>query len=161
MLERADFNNDAVDAGDIGSGHTVTALYEITPVGGRTQSVDPLRYGDNGATQRAPTPAGEYAYVKIRYKLPTEDQSRLIERAVTTSDVENNFNRLPEDIRFAASVAGAGQLIRNDPYIRNFDYERAIAIAEAARSDDEYGYRGEFISLLRQAQNLTGRRPLQ
>ena len=151
-LAREDFNNDAVDAGDIGSGHTVTALYEITPVGGRMQAVDPLRYATPPAQQ---LPAnGEFAFVKIRYKLPAEDTSRLIERAVTNNDVQANFNRLPEDLRFAAAVAGAGQLIRNDPWLKDFSYGAAISMAEAARGDDESGYRGEFVALLRRAQEL-------
>jgi Ca-activated chloride channel family protein len=153
MLAREDFNNDAVDAGDIGSGHTVTALYEITPVGARMQSLDALRYGENPPVARA-DPGGEFAFVKIRYKLPNEDTSRLIERPVTNRDVENTFNRLPEDLRFAAAVAGAGQLIRRDPYLKDFSYGRALAMAEAARGDDESGYRGLFIAILRRALDL-------
>jgi Ca-activated chloride channel family protein len=159
ILAREDFNNDAVDAGDIGSGHTVTALYEITPVGGRMQSTDPLRYATPPSLlqQRANE---EFAFVKIRYKLPNEDTSRLIERAVNNNDVQTNFNRLPEDLRFAAAVAGAGQLIRNDPWLKDFTYGAAITMADAARGDDESGYRGEFITLLRRAQELAqiGRR---
>jgi Ca-activated chloride channel family protein len=149
MLNQTDFNNDRVDAGDVGSGHTVTALYEITPVGSRAQLTDPLRYG-------APTTPGnsvqaELADVKIRYKLPNEDTSRLITRPVTDRDVVSEFGALPLDFRFAAAVAGSAQLLRNDPHIKSFDYNRAIAIANSARGDDEFGYRNEFVQLLRSA----------
>jgi Ca-activated chloride channel homolog len=150
MLNQTDFNNDKVDAGDVGSGHTVTALYEITPVGSRAQASDPLRYG--GRNER-PAAQGEIAFVKIRYKLPNEDESKLITRPVVNRDVVSAFGALPIDYRFAAAVAGSAQLLRHDPHIKSFDYERAIAIAQAARGDDEFGYRNEFIQLLRAAQS--------
>jgi Ca-activated chloride channel homolog len=150
MLNQTDFNNDKVDAGDVGSGHTVTALYEITPVGSRAQSSDPLRYG--GRNER-PAAQGEIAFVKIRYKLPNEDESNLITRPVVNRDVVSEFAALPIDYRFAAAVAGSAQLLRHDSYIKSFDYERAIAIAQAARGDDEFGYRNEFVQLLRAAQS--------
>jgi Ca-activated chloride channel homolog len=150
MLNQTDFNNDKVDAGDVGSGHTVTALYEITPVGSRAQTTDPLRYGKRAEPRDAQS---ELAFVKIRYKLPTEDVSKLITRPVENRDVVSDFNRLPIDYRFAAVVAGSAQLLRHDPYIKSFDYGRAIEIAQAARGDDEFGYRNEFVQLLRQAQS--------
>jgi Ca-activated chloride channel family protein len=149
LLNRTDFNNDKVDAGDIGSGHTVTALYEITPVGSPAQTADPLRYGrataDNG-------PQNELAYLKIRYKLPSEDDSRLITRPVNQRDVQPDFSRLPTDVRFAAAVAGGAQLLRHDSYIKSFDYERAIGIAENAIGADPFGHRREFIRLLQGAE---------
>ena len=150
MLNQTDFNNDKVDAGDVGSGHTVTALYEITPVGSRAQTTDPLRYGKRAEPRDAQS---ELAFVKIRYKLPTEDVSKLITRPVENRDVVSDFNRLPIDYRFAAVVAGSAQLLRHDPYIKSFDYGRAIEIAQGARGDDEFGYRNEFVQLLRQAQS--------
>jgi Ca-activated chloride channel homolog len=150
MLNQTDFNNDKVDAGDVGSGHTVTALYEITPVGSRAQTTDPLRYGKRVEPREAQS---ELAFVKIRYKLPTEDVSKLITRPVENRDIVSDFNRLPIDYRFAAVVAGSAQLLRHDPYIKSFDYGRAIEIAQAARGDDEFGYRNEFVQLLRQAQS--------
>jgi len=149
LLDETDFNNDAVDAGDIGSGHTVTALYEITPVGSPAQMSDPLRYGEPQA-QGAVTE--EIAFVKIRYKLPDEDESHLIEQAVTTADIESDFARLPADMRFAAAVAGVGHLIRHDPYVGAMSYRDLIAIANGARGEDEFGYRAEFVSLLRLAE---------
>jgi Ca-activated chloride channel family protein len=149
MLNQTDFNNDRVDAGDVGAGHTVTALYEITPVGSRAQMTDPLRYGGRAEPRAADS---EIAFVKIRYKLPNEDVSKLITRPVANADVVSDFNRLPIDYRFAAAVAGSAQLLRHDPYIKSFDYGRAIEIAQGARGDDEFGYRNEFVQLLRAAQ---------
>jgi Ca-activated chloride channel homolog len=150
MLNQTDFNNDHVDAGDVGSGHTVTALYEITPVGSRGQTVDPLRYGGRAEPRATES---EIAFVKIRYKLPNEDESKLITRPVANADVVSDFNRLPIDYRFAAAVAGGAQLLRHDPSIKSFDYGRAIEIAQAARGDDEFGYRNEFVQMLRAAQS--------
>ncbi len=150
MLNQTDFNNDRVDAGDVGAGHTVTALYEITPVGSRAQTVDPRRYG--GPTADARSAQSEIAFVKIRYKLPNEDKSKLITRPVANADVVSDFNRLPIDYRFAAAVAGGAQLLKHDPSIKSFDYGRAIEIAQGARGDDEFGYRNEFVQLLRSAQ---------
>jgi len=139
-----------VDAGDVGAGHTVTALYEITPAGSRAQMSDPLRYRAPAADDRSAQ--SEIAFVKIRYKLPNEDESKLITRPVGNADVVSDFGRLPIDYRFAAAVAGSAQLLRHDPYIKSFDYDRAIAIAQAARGDDEFGYRNEFVQMLRSAQ---------
>jgi Ca-activated chloride channel family protein len=156
-LNRTDFNNDKVDAGDIGSGHTVTALYEITPVGSPAQLADPLRYGEKPSKEAA---AGEIAYVKLRYKLPGEDASRLIERPVSDADRVADFARLPSDLRFAAAVAGAGQLLRHDPYVKDLDYGRVIAMAQGARGDDAFGYRSEFVQLMRIAQSAAGLKPL-
>ena len=153
MLNQTDFNNDKVDAGDVGAGHTVTALYEITPVGSRAQTVDPLRYG--GRVEPS-APQSEIAFVKIRYKLPNEDESKLITRPVANADVVPDFNRLPIDYRFAAAVAGGAQLLKHDPSIRSFDYGRAIEIAQGARGDDEFGYRNEFVQLMRAAQSAAG-----
>lgn len=157
LLDRTDFNNDKVDAGDIGSGHTVTALYEITPVGSKAAMADPLRYGKVAK----PAKDGEIAFLKIRYKLPGETKSHLIVRPVTGVDVTRDFAGVPQDMRFAAAVAGAAQLMRRDPYIKDFDYGRAIAIAQAAKGADAFGYRGEFVQLLRLAQTAAGLKPLE
>ena len=155
LLNRTDFNNDKVDAGDIGSGHTVTALYEITPVGSKAAMADPLRYHDP-----APEPNGELAFLKIRYKLPGEKKSHLIMRPITDADVVGDFARLPADMRFAAAVAGSAQLMRHEPYVKDFDYARAIEIAEGAKGDDRFGYRGEFVDMLRTAEKSAGMKPL-
>jgi len=156
MLNRTDFNNDKVDAGDIGSGHTVTALYEITPAGSKATMADPLRYGQHAKGE----PSGELAFLKIRYKRPGETASQLITTPITDADVVKDFARLPTDMRFAAAVAGSAQLMRHDPYVKNFGFERAIRIAESAQGDDRFGYRREFIALLRAANKAEGMKPL-
>ncbi len=155
-LNRTDFNNDRVDAGDIGSGTTVTALYEITPVGSKGQMSDPLRYGKPPAGD----PKGELAFLKIRYKLPGETVSKLIERPIGNDDVTTNFADVSPDMRFAASVVGAAQLMRHDPYIKNFSYDRAKSIATAARGADTDGYRAEFIRMLDLAKTAASQQAL-
>ena len=143
LLNKDDFNNDNVDAGDIGAGHTVTALYEVTPRGSKGQLVDPLRYG---TAEQAGTPAGEYAFVKIRYKLPGEDKSRLITEPVTAADEKPD-----SEAGFAAAVAGFGQLLRGAEFTRTFSYDDVIALATASRGSDSFGYRAEFVNLVRLA----------
>ncbi len=157
ILNRTDFNNDKVDAGDIGSGAAVTAIYEITPVGSKAQMSDPLRYGKPAQGD----PNGEYAFLKIRYKLPGETASKLIQTPVTNADETADFAGLSDDMRFAASVVGAAQLLRHDPYIKDFDYDRAIVIANDAKGRDDYGYRAEFVQLLRAAKVADKQEPLQ
>jgi Ca-activated chloride channel family protein len=159
LLDRTDFNNDKVDAGDIGSGTTVTALYEITPVGSKAVMADPLRYKSKVAKPGAAN-GGEYAFLKLRYKLPGEKTSKLIERPVTDADATADFAAVSPEMRFAASVAGAAQLLRNDPYIKSFDFDRAIAIANGAKGDDRFGYRAEFVQMLRLAKSLPAQKPL-
>jgi Ca-activated chloride channel family protein len=149
MLRREDFNNDQVDAGEIGAGHAVTAIYEITPVGGPTFT-EPLRYQQRGA---APSTASEYAFLRIRYKLPGQDTSRLIERPITNADVVADIARASESTRWAAAVAGYGQLLRGDPYLRQgYGWDDVIRLAQSARGRDEFGWRAEFIQLARTAQ---------
>jgi Ca-activated chloride channel family protein len=157
LLNRTDFNNDKVDAGDIGSGTTVTALYEVTPVGSKAAMADPLRYKKAAAAAQG----GEYAFLKIRYKLPGAKVSRLITRPVTDADATTDFAKVSPDMRFAASVAGAAQLMRGDPYIKDFSLDRAIAIAGEAKGPDAFGYRAEFVQLLRLARSLPALKPLE
>ena len=150
MLRREDFNNDAVDAGEIGAGHAVTAIYEITPVGGPTFT-EPLRYQNR--TVAPPSTANEYAFLRIRYKLPGQDTSRLIERPITNADYVADIARANESARWATAVAGYGQLLRGDPYLRQgYGWDDVIRLAQSARGRDEYGWRAEFIQLARTAQ---------
>jgi len=157
LLNRTDFNNDKVDAGDIGSGTTVTALYEITPVGSKARMSDPLRYGKPAKGDGT----GEYAFLKIRYKLPGEKVSKLIERPIGDAQEAASFALVSEDMRFAAAVVGAAQLLRHDPYIKDFSYDRAIEIAGNAKGKDEFGYRSEFVQLLRLAKVADSQKPLE
>ena len=154
-LAREDFNNDKVDAGDIGAGHTVTALYEITPEGEKT-SVDPLRYGNADEPveeQKADTDfGGEYAFLKMRYKLPNEDTSKLITTPVTTEN-EVALENANIDTRFATSVAAFGQILKGGKYTADYSYDDVIELAKTAKGEDEFGYRAEFINLVRLAKS--------
>lgn len=152
-LNREDFNNDRVDAGEIGSGHDVTAIYEITPKGA-PKMIDDLRYGqastDNGGVQNA----DEYAFVKIRYKAPDGDVSKLITTPVTKADEVSSFDQASVDQRFSVAVAAFGQKLRDGDQVAGFGYDRIIEIATAARGSDPFGYRSEFLSLVRLASAL-------
>jgi Ca-activated chloride channel family protein len=145
-LNREDFNNDAVDAGELGAGHTVTAIYEITPVGSPAQLSDPLRYQ---AAQTA-SDSDELGFLRLRYKLPDETESRLIEAAIPVFDrAQPN-----QEASFAASIAGFGQLLRDDTYLGDWGWDDAIALANQNRGDDPFGYRTEAVQLMRLAQSL-------
>lgn len=149
LLNREDFNNDQVDAGEVGSGTSVTALYEVTPVGARPSS-DPLRYGS--ATDRAPAVRGELAFLKVRYKLPGAAASQLIERPIGPADVFADIEQAPEAARWALAVAGFGQKLRRDPWISPvFDWGSVTRLAQGARGADLFGLRAEFVQLVRAA----------
>jgi Ca-activated chloride channel family protein len=163
LLNRDDFANDKVDAGDVGSGQTVTALYEIVPIGG-PRVIGDLRYGDPAAAAGSTGPAsaaGEYAFVKIRYKLPKSDVSALMSTPVDRSSEHARFEEAPNDARFATSVAAFGEILRGGRYIGTFSYDDVLRIASAARGDDPYGYRSEFLQLLRSAKTASAMRPLR
>lgn len=152
LLNKEDFNNDKVDAGDIGSGHSVTALYEITPVASKAKLVDELRYKKPTAKPEE-AKSGEYAFVKIRYKLPDGESSKLITTPVNTEIEHKTVDETPVESRFATAVAAFGQLLRADPYLKDFNYDNVITLAEGAKGTDKFGYRAEFINLVRLAKN--------
>jgi Ca-activated chloride channel family protein len=148
-LKREDFNNDAVDAGDVGSGHTVTAIYEITPVGSAARMVDKSRYAKDAPAPAATGSTNEYGFLKIRYKLPDSSKSELIEQPILiVSDVPQNIQR---DVQFSTAVAGFGQLLRGGTFTGPLNYEDIIRQAQAAKGDDPFGYRTEFVQLVRKA----------
>ncbi|OBQ80177.1 VWA domain-containing protein [Mesorhizobium sp. WSM3873] len=153
-LKREDFNNDRVDAGDIGSGHSVTAIYEVTPKGSGAEQVDPLRYGEAKVDNGGVANAGEYAFVKIRYKLPNENVSKLITTPVTAANEVPSFDEAGVDQRFSVAVAAFGQKLRDADQTANFGYDRILEIANPARGADPFGYRAEFLSLVRLASSL-------
>lgn len=158
-LKREDFNNDRVDAGEIGSGHSVTAIYEITPKGSGAETVDPLRYGKADAGNDGVSTADEYAFVKIRYKLPDEDVSKLIATPVTRQNEVASFEAAGADQRFSVAVAAFGQKLRDTDQLADFGFDRIAEIATAARGADPYGYRSEFLSLVRLAAALSNGKP--
>ena len=152
MLAREDFQNDRVDAGEIGSGHRVTAIYEITPVGSGGERVPPLRYGSEKKPETSAA-SGEYAFVKIRYKLPESDTSTLVSQGVTAANEHDRIEQASVDVRFGVAVAGFGQLLRGSRYTGAFDYDQVIELAQGARGEDRFGYRSEFLQLVRLAQS--------
>ncbi len=156
MLKREDFNNDKVDAGDIGSGHSVTAIYEVTPKGSASVMNDPLRYGP--ATTAAPAAlSDEMAFVKIRYKQPDSDTSKLITTPVSEMNAVRDFNSAPQDVRFATAVAAFGQKLRGTNAVDAYPYRAILDMARNARGEDAFGYRGGFIDLVRLAETLDRR----
>lgn len=157
-LNREDFNNDRVDAGDIGSGHSVTAIYEITPKGSGGEQFDQLRYGQASVDNGGVANADEYAFVKIRYKLPNEDVSKLITTPVTSANEISSFDQASTDQRFSVAVAAFGQKLRDEDATAKFGYDKIMEIATAARGADPFGYRAEFLSLVRLASALGGNR---
>jgi len=156
MLKREDFNNDNVDAGDIGSGHSVTAIYEITPVDSKRKLVDGLRYNDKNDSEKAEekTFDNEYGFLKIRYKLPDSNKSQLITTPINKENEYAQIDQVPADIKFAASVAGFGQLLRGGTYTGEFTYKNLINLAKAATGKDTFGYRHEFVNLIRLAESI-------
>jgi Ca-activated chloride channel family protein len=161
LLNREDFANDKVDAGDVGSGQTVTALYEIVPVGG-PRATDDLRYvtvapADGGTAARA----GEYAFVKIRYKLPKSEVSALIATPVDRASEHARFEDAPSDARFATGVAAFGEILRGGRHTGRIGYDDVMRIATAARGDDPFGYRAEFLQLVRAAKTASALQPLR
>ncbi|MDB5586355.1 MAG: hypothetical protein JWP26_1325 [Devosia sp.] len=157
-LNREDFNNDTVDAGDIGAGHTVTAIYEITPAGSGANLVDPLRYDTQPAadpaavaTTNAPT---EIAFLKMRYKLPNEDVSQLLEVPVTPSVVYGNIDAVSPDMKFAAAVAAFGQKLKGSNYGGSMSWSDIAMLAQTGRGADASGYRAEFMGLIKTASLL-------
>ncbi|RWM88444.1 MAG: VWA domain-containing protein [Mesorhizobium sp.] len=157
-LNREDFNNDRVDAGEIGSGHSVTAIYEIMPKDSGGEQIDPLRYGQASVNNGGVANADEYAFVKIRYKLPNEDASKLITTPVTSANEVAEFDQASTDQRFSVAVAAFGQKLRDEDATAKFGYDKIIEIATAARGADPFGYRSEFLSLVRLASALGGNR---
>ncbi len=149
-LAREDFNNDAVDAGEIGAGHQVTALYEVTPVGSDAVMTDALRY-QAPAAGAGDAASDELGFLKLRYKLPGQDTSRLIEQPILP-----DMGRPGDDQNFAAAIAGFGQLLRgDDKYLGDWSFADAIALAVASKGADPFGYRAEAVSLMRLAESLS------
>jgi Ca-activated chloride channel family protein len=156
VLAREDFNNDKVDAGEIGAGHTVTAIYEIALAGSRGQRVETLRYQQQPA--HGDGKLNEVAFLRLRYKAPEGEVSKLIERPIYRKDIRRELGETSDNFRFSAAVAGFGQLLRGGKYMEQFDYDDVRRLAGSARGEDRFGYRGEFVSLLSLAQSLSGER---
>jgi|688.fasta_scaffold06283_4 Ca-activated chloride channel family protein len=160
LLQNQDFNDDKKDAGEIGAGHSVTALYEIIPTGTKSDvklpEVDPLRYQRSGVTA-TDTADNEMMLVKLRYKLPQDNTSQLITQ--TIKDSEFNANQTPStNLRFAAAVATFGIILRDSEYKGNANYDLVMKLATQGQGEDQEGYRGEFIRLVEQSRELMTRK---
>lgn len=149
-LKREDFSNDKVDAGEIGAGHTVTALYEIVPAG-NPGWLEPLRY-QQAAPKRAAS--SEMALLRIRYKAPTQTQSRLLEVPIAASAQAPSIAMASEDLRFAAAVAAFAQQLKGGQYTQGFDLAASAELARGAKGEDRFGLRAEFVQLVELAQSL-------
>ncbi|MBB3169584.1 vWA domain-containing protein [Simiduia aestuariiviva] len=165
-LAREDFNNDKVDAGDIGAGHSVTAIYEFTPLGGKALIDSPRYTPKNAVTEVEAGPDqgnllnSEYAFVKLRYKLPGAAESRLLEQPVPPVNTINARTRVAAWVQretdFATAVAGFAQLLKGGKYTGDWSYDDALALAQASKGADPYGYRTEFVQLVRKAKMAQG-----
>ncbi len=154
LLNKEDFNDDKKDAGELGSGHTVTALYEIVPVGVKFNagSVDPLKYQSaNGKVKTNFN--GEMMTVKIRYKEPDSDKSKLITKTVKNTD--KNWKYATNNFKWAAAIAEFGMILRDSEYIDTDSYVQVMQLANEAKGKDEFGYRAEFIRLIESAELLS------
>lgn len=156
-LNREDFNNDKVDAGEIGAGHRVTALYELSFVDSPNQANDKLRYGVDTTTGKEKYSRTELAYLKLRYKPIGEEVSKLISYPILKDTALRNFAQASDDFRFAVAVAGLGQLINQNHYIGHLNYAKVSEIAQSAMGEDPFGYRHEFVQLTKTAGLLAKR----
>jgi Ca-activated chloride channel family protein len=153
MLRTQDFRDDTKDAGEVGAGHTVTALYELIPPGGDLSSIniDPLKYQRVTSTEAAGS--GELMTLRIRYKAPDGDVSR--ESVFEVADAKRAISASPQDFRFAAAVAEFGMLLRDSKAKGTATWDSALQLASTSQGEDAQGYRQEFISMIRQAQQLS------
>ena len=157
LMRAEEFNDDTVDAGDIGGGHTVTAFYEIIPPGAEADAlpgIDPLKYTiqrDN--TEASSVFAEELCTVKIRYKLPRETTSALLSFPVTKSEIRR-LGEESTDFRFASAVAAFGMLLRDSPYKGTADFALVQSLAESSLGRDEYGYRRGFVQMVKTAKTV-------
>lgn len=155
ILAAEDFNDDMTDAGEMGPGHTVTALYEIIPADS-SQTVrtrDSLKYQEQTVTAAASS-SNEILTIKLRYKYPKEESSRMIHTSVIDEDL--SFQNTSENFRFSAAVAGFGMLLRDSRFKEDLTFQEIISIASDSIGDDINGYRSEFIDLVETCHLLDG-----
>ncbi|MEM9024235.1 MAG: von Willebrand factor type A domain-containing protein, partial [Bacteroidota bacterium] len=153
LLAKEDFDDDQKDAGELGAGHTVTALYEVVPVGAESaaRETTALKYQASTLTNQARN-SGDLLTLKLRYKPETVEESQLLERVVT--DAGSTLETSSENFRFSAAVAGYGMLLRQSEHKGTVTYDQVVELAENARSFDPHGDREEFVRLVRDAAML-------
>lgn len=164
VIAAKDFNDDKKDAGEIGAGHSVVALYEIIPAGADVrvpESVDPLKYQTPPPAAPAPVQKGiesnEWLTVKLRYKNPDAEKSQLLEFPLDPKGAAAKFETMGADYQFSAAVAAFGMLLRESPHAGNATFNMVAEIAEASKGADLFGYRREFIDLVHKARTLAGK----
>lgn len=161
LLRHEDFNDDKKDAGDIGAGHTVTAIYEIVPKGVAisTSGVDALKYQQPKVSPPVPSTAvkGEILTLKLRYKQPDSDTSKLLTHVV--KDEGKKLDQTSSDFRWAAAVAGFGMILRESQYKGDANIPSILDLAQGARGNDEGGYRSEMIELMKKARSIPAPQP--
>jgi Ca-activated chloride channel family protein len=150
VLKREDFSNDKVDAGEIGAGHSVTALYEVVPAGNQGW-LEPLRYQQ---AEKAAGMQGELALLRIRYKAPQQSRSRLLEIPIEAQGNAPAIAQASEDLRFAAAVAAFAQQLKGGRYTGDFELPATAELARSGKGEDRFGLRGEFVQLVELAQSL-------
>lgn len=159
MLQKEDFNDDKKDAGELGAGHNVTALYEIIPVGVKSEflpSVDDLRYQKDDKIKESYTAAAssdELLNLKLRYKKPNEDTSNLIVNPLKDDNIK--LEKTSDNFRFSAAVAAFGMLLKKSEFKSNASYEQVISLAKSAKGQDTEGYRAEFLKLVESCQLMS------
>lgn len=155
-LTKEDFNNDKVDAGEIGEGHRVTAFYEISMQTSLSKYNDELRYTDKSAAETsslANANLDEIAHVKLRYKSPDSQDSQLITQVIMKDSI-NAFTNQSSDFKFATAVIEFAELLRNGKFTNNMNFEDVLQRANSNKGQDEFGYRSEFVSLVRMAMTI-------
>ena len=150
-LRNEDFTNDAIDAGELGSGHTVTALYEIKLANSESLKKNSLKY-QNSDINKLAKEGTEVATVKFRYKKPDGATSILLEKVIPYN--EANFTEMSDNFRFSAAVASFGMILRNSEFKGSSNYQLAIDLAKGSKGEDTEGYRSEFIQLIKLADKL-------
>ena len=153
VLKREDFSNDKVDAGEIGAGHTVTALYEIALADSGGERLESLRYNNTAPSEVAHS--NELAFLRLRYKAPNGDTSKLLEWPLMRKDIIETVDKTSQRFRFSAAVAAFGQQLRGGKYLKKFSYENILKLARGSRGNDPFGYRGEFTKLVNLAKSLS------
>lgn len=157
-LATEDFNNDRVDAGEVGSGHRVTAIYEIVPKGSPEASVDDSRYTKpEEAASPAAEHAGELAFLKIRYKKPEEDKSHLITRPILDGDTLKTIDAASPDVKFSIAAAAFAQKLKQEPWVSDYDWKEVESLMKQGQGADPYALRGEAIRLVQIAGTLAKR----
>jgi len=151
LLRKEDFHDDSKDAGELGAGHSVTALYELVPPGGDSglAPVDPLKYQSTAVSPSA-TSSPELLTLKLRYKAPDSDTSQLM--TTTVADESGPFATATDNLRFAASVAELGMLLRSSPYKGSSSFSQVREIAQQSLGRDAEGYRHDFLSMISMAE---------